>query len=461
MAETTGPSLDGDNNVALVENAKSNSLVHSPLESLLDIVLPLGRVGGSGLMVDEGVDASVQMGESGGLGVSGHHQNGAVGPVLGTQSGGGSGCGQHNDGSGLLLERGRHGGNGNGLHGLGGSDGQGSHLVEQRSVGDGLLGNQTGLVHHLDGLDGVGSLGGLSGQHDTVGSVEDGVTHIGHLGSGGSRVVGHGVQHLGGTDDGLAGQVALGDKLLLGNEHLGSGDLDTQVSSGNHDSVGLLENLVEVVDSLLVLDLGDDLDALALLAKHVSDGLDVVGGSDKRGEDHVDALLHAELEIGLVLLGQSGQIDVGTGQVDSLSGRDLSVVEHLDLEGLVVDLLEHLEGQNSVVDEDDLANVNLLDNVGVVDEHDLVVALVLVLGVGGEQHHVAGLDVPVLVFLGDSGSDLGALGVQSNGQGSALELLLGLSGVLDHGGVVLVRAVREVHSDNVETGWVSKTEARP
>lgn len=73
---------------------------------------------------------------------------------------------------------------------------------------------------------------------------------------------------------------------------------------------------------------------------------------------------------------------------------------------------------------------------------------------------MAGLDVPVLVVLGDSGSDLGALGVESNGQGSALELLLGLSSVLNHGGVVLVRAVREVHSDNVETGWVSKTEVR-
>lgn len=459
MAETSGPSLDGDNNVALVENSESNSLVHSPLESLLDIVLPLGRVGGSSLLVDEGVDTSVQMGESGSSGVSGDHQNGTVGSVLGTQSGGGSGCGEHNDGSGLLLERSRDGGDGNGLDGLSGSDGQGSHLVEQRGVGNGLLGNQTGLVHHLDGLDRVGSLGGLSGQHDTVSTIKNGVTDIGHLGSGGSRVVGHGVEHLGGTDDGLSGQVALGDQLLLGNEDLGGGDLDAKISSGNHDTVGLLENLVKVVDTLLVLNLGDDLDALALLTENVSDGLDVVGGSDERGKDDVDTVLDTKLEVGLVLLGQSGEIDISAGKVNSLSGRNLTVVESLDLEGLGVNLLEDLEGEDTIVNKDDLSNLNLVDNVGVVDEHDLVVTLVLVLGVGGEEHDVAGLDVPVLLVLGDTGSDLGTLGVKSNGQGSALELLLGLSGVLNDGLVVLVRTVREVHSDNVESGWVSMCKA--
>lgn len=455
VAKTTGPSLDSNDNIALVKNAKSNGLVHSPLESLLDIVLPLGRVGGSSLLVDEGVDASEQMGESGGLCVPGNHKNGAVGSVLGTESGRSTGCGQNNDSSGLLLERGRHGGDGNGLNGLGGSDSQGSHLVEQRSVSNGLLGDETGLVHHLDGLNGVGTLGGLTRQHDTVSTIENGVTDIGDLGSGGSGVVGHRVKHLGGTDDGLTGKVALGDELLLGNENLGGGDLDTKITSGNHDTVGLLENLVKVVDTLLVLNLGDDLDALALLTENVSDGLDIVGGSNERGKDHVDTVLNTESEIGLVLLGQSGEIDISAGEVDTLSRRDLTVVEGLDLEGLGVNLLDDLEGKNTIVNEDDLANVNLLDNVGVVNVHDLVVANLLVLGVGGEEHDVASLDVPVLVVLGETGSDLGALGVEGNGEGSALELLLGLSGVLNHRLVVLVRAVREVHSHNVETGWVS------
>lgn len=44
-------------------------------------------------------------------------------------------------------------------------------------------------------------------------------------------------------------------------------------------------------------------------------------------------------------------------------------------------------------------------------------------------------------------------GVKSNGKGAALLSLLGLTGVVDDGLVVLIRAVREVHADNVETSY--------
>ncbi len=41
---------------------------------------------------------------------------------------------------------------------------------------------------------------------------------------------------------GLPANVALGDHHLLGDEDLGRGDLDTQVTTGDHDTVGLAEN---------------------------------------------------------------------------------------------------------------------------------------------------------------------------------------------------------------------------
>ena len=37
-------------------------------------------------------------------------------------------------------------------------------------------------------------------------------------------------------------------------------DLNSQIATGNHDSVNFVQDLFEVVHPLLVLDLGDDLD---------------------------------------------------------------------------------------------------------------------------------------------------------------------------------------------------------
>lgn len=321
---------------------------------------------------------------SGSAGIAGDHDDGANGSVLGHETGGVtttersvSGLDtlrhmhvpgrQHEDSTGVLLERCRHSGHGTGLSGWDWSWGKRSQLVECVDIWNGNLGEQASLVHHGDGLLGVVTLGGLSGQHDTVGAVQDCVTDIGNLGAGWARVVGHALQHLGGANDGLAGHVALGDHHLLGNEHLGWWDLDTKVTTSDHDTVGELQDLVEVVDTLLVLDLGDDLDVLALLAEHLTDGSDVLTTADEGCKDHVDLVLDTELEIGLVLLRERWEIDIGLWKVDALLGRDLAVVDALAAEGLVVDNLEDLECKDTVIDVDGATLLNDLGDVLVVD----------------------------------------------------------------------------------------------
>jgi hypothetical protein len=248
----------------------------------------------------------------------------------------------------------------------------------QRSVGDGSLGQQASLMHDTNRLNGVVSLGGLSGQHDTVGSVKNGVSNIRNLSTGGAGVVSHRLKHLGSANDGLSSEVALGDHHLLGNEDLGGGDLNSEISTGNHDSVSELKNLVEVVDSLLVLDLGDNLDILSILSENLTDSGDVRSLTDERGKDHVDTVLDSEAQVGLVLLGERGKVDIGLGKVDSLAGRDLSVVQAASLDGLLVDNLLDLEGEDTVVNIDDTAGLDDLGDVLVVE----VPAVWLVLAAG-------------------------------------------------------------------------------
>lgn len=275
--------------------------------------------------------------------------------------------GQNYDGTGVQLQRGADGSHGAGLGGLSGARSKVTQLIEDVEVRNSNLGQQTGVGHHLDGLARVVTLGGLTRQHDTVSAVENSVGDIGNLGTSGTGVVCHGLQHLGGTDDGLALDVALGDHHLLGKEHLGGGDLNTEITTGNHDTVGLLEDLIEVVDTLLVLDLGNDLDLLTLLAEDGTDVLDVLAATNERGKDHVDLVLDTELQVGNILRGQSGEVYVSAGKVDTLTGRDVAVVQALDLEVLLINNLDHLERQNAVVDIDELSGRDHTGDVLVVE----------------------------------------------------------------------------------------------
>ena len=63
--------------------------------------------------------------------------------------------------------------------------------------------------------------------------------------------------------------------------------LDAEVTACDHHAVSQLEDLVEALQTLVVLDLGDDLDAGASLAEHVADRADAVSRPDERREHHV------------------------------------------------------------------------------------------------------------------------------------------------------------------------------
>ena len=89
MASTASPALDSNNSLALGEKIERHGVLHTPLETLVDILLPDDLVEvGLGLRVVEGVDAAVEVGVAGGGGGAGDHDDGTAGAVLGDEAGG-------------------------------------------------------------------------------------------------------------------------------------------------------------------------------------------------------------------------------------------------------------------------------------------------------------------------------------------------------------------------------------
>jgi hypothetical protein len=87
MSESSTPSLDGNYSLTLGEDTKINSLLHTPLKTLVDVLLPddLVKVG-LGLRVVEGVHSTRQVGVSGGGGGTSNHNNGTSWAVLGDET---------------------------------------------------------------------------------------------------------------------------------------------------------------------------------------------------------------------------------------------------------------------------------------------------------------------------------------------------------------------------------------
>lgn len=115
----------------------------------------------------------------------------------------------------------------------------------------------------------------------------------------------HALEHLCSANDWFAGAITLGDHHLLRQEHFLRRNLNAKIAARHHNTVSSLNDRVDATgvmnsnvykashllsDALLVLDLGNDLDRLALLAEQLADLAHAIGSANERREDDVDFL---------------------------------------------------------------------------------------------------------------------------------------------------------------------------
>ena len=301
--------------------------------------------------------------------------------------------------------------------------------------------------HGAHGLDGVGAHGGLTGEHDGVGAVENGVGAVGGLSPCGPRVLDHGLQDLGGHDDRLglaAGQL---DGAFLHQRDGLQGHFHTEVTTGDHDAVEGGDDVEEVLHRLGLLDLGDDRDAHADLVHDLVDVLDVIGVAHEGQGDEVSTDLEGPAQVLTVLLAQGRHGDGNAGQVDALVVGD--VAGHLDLgDDVGVGDGHDTYRDVAVVDEEPVAGAavagkSLEGGGGTLDGAQDVV--------NGDGELVALVEHDLLVVYETSQSDLGALEVDEDGDGSAGSGC-GLTDAADDLFLVLGATVGAVDARDVHAG---------
>ena len=91
----------------------------------------------------------------------------------------------------------------------------------------------------------------------------------------------HRLKHLRSNDDRLPRLITLSDHHFLCKEDLACGNLNTEITTRNHDTVGLPEDFIEVCNTLLVLDFDDDFDVSAVRAEHLPDVTHVLRAADE------------------------------------------------------------------------------------------------------------------------------------------------------------------------------------
>ena len=92
--------------------------------------------------------------------------------------------------------------------------------------------------------------------------------------------------------------------------------------------------------------------------------------ADEGQRDVIHAEFKPELDVGDVLFRHGGEADLDAGQIDVAAAAQFAVGEDLALD-LVAGLVEDLHLDGAVVHEHDVADVDVVDELGIIDIHGI------------------------------------------------------------------------------------------
>jgi hypothetical protein len=139
--------------------------------------------------------------------------------------------------------------------------------------------------------------------------------------------------------------------VLLHHRHVLERQLDAEVSPGHHHAIAEPDDLLQLLERLVLLDLGDD----QRLASHLLAGLLQVDCALYEAEPHVvDVVGSCELEVATILVGHEFGVHDHAGQVNPLVRLHLSIGQRNGMQLGALHAL-HLEGDAAVVEENPVA----------------------------------------------------------------------------------------------------------
>ena len=172
------------------------------------------------------------------------------------------------------------------------------------------------------------------------------------------------MQHLGSNNHRFLCQNTFFDQQTLnaGNSFLRN--LNAQVTTSHHDSVGHFQYFINIVHSFLIFDLGDNLNVAAVCIQYLTDIQHILLITNKRMCYEINVLFNSIQYIVTVLFCQRREIDAHARYIHTLTVTQSSFILHLTQQILVC-LLNHTQLQITIINQNIAIHLEIMHKTGI------------------------------------------------------------------------------------------------
>ena len=151
---------------------------------------------------------------------------------------------------------------------------------------------------------------------------------------------------------------------MIGSSSIGT--FDAEVTTGDHDRVAFLDDIIEDTHRVLIFNFRNDPRLAAMFRENAFESLDVRSLATKAQRDVVNADGGSKFNIGQVLFRKRRQVDFDPRKIDMASGTENTLREDLTPDAVVI-LGQDFHVDHAIVNEHDVSNRNIVNETLVVD----------------------------------------------------------------------------------------------
>ena len=218
--------------------------------------------------------------------------------------------------------------------------------------------------------------------------------------------------------------------------------LDTQVTTGNHDTIAGINNLVNIIYTFLIFNLRDNLDITVVSVQDILNCLHIGCIAHKRVSDEINIQLDSKFNIPAVFLCQCRQVDMLSRHIHALVSPEHSLVLNLGNQHRTL-AVYNLHIEFTIIEEQIITYLNIGCDVRIAHIHNIMRRLHF--RTSKDFHYIT--NIVVDRFLHTCSSHLRTFSINHN-----TNMWRHGSYILYDGAYTLFCGMSSIHTNNVHTG---------
>ncbi len=178
------------------------------------------------------------------------------------------------------------------------------------------------------------------------------------------------MQHLRGHDHRFLVMYRLSDQYTLDTWDLLLWHFDTQVATGNHDAECHIQDLIGIVNAVLVLDLGNDLDRAVQFIQDLLNRQHILFAAYERVGNEIHIVLGRQRNEITITPGDGGQADAHPRYIDTLATSHNAIIQDT-AEQIARSDSNHFQINLAIIDQHIVAHFHLIRDIGIGDINGL------------------------------------------------------------------------------------------